>query len=82
MMHTVWLTVAALAAALALAVGAPVASGGGDGYPGQYERHVVNANDPFVDDNLNQIICQYVGKNANKDAFVDDHDNTKGIIKA
>jgi hypothetical protein len=73
--RTVWFTVAALVAALALTVAAPVASAGGDGCPGQYDPYVLSGvDDPHasVEQNGNGYICEYVGNGA-KEPFVDDN---------
>jgi hypothetical protein len=76
MVRTVWFTVVALAATLALTVAAPAASGGGDGCPGQYGQYFVpSVDDPlfFVDKNGNGYVCEYVGKGTTKEPFIDDN---------
>jgi hypothetical protein len=61
---------------VAVTLGAPVASGGGDGCPGNFGLYPLSGvDDPlaYLDENGNGYLCNYLRKDLKKPDFIDDN---------
>ena len=73
MVRTIWFTLVAVAAALAMTVGTSAAAPSKEGNcPGHYQSADA-ALYPGYDDNSNGWVCLYQGKDPKKDPVIDDN---------